>query len=35
MRAHQALVASLEPGDEVVLSAGIYGRIIEISAPRN
>jgi preprotein translocase subunit YajC len=27
VRAHQQLVASLEEGDEVVLSAGIYGRI--------
>lgn len=28
VRAHQALVAALQPGDEVVLSAGIYGRIV-------
>jgi preprotein translocase subunit YajC len=27
VRAHQQLVASLEEGDEVVLSAGIFGRI--------
>ncbi len=32
VRAHQALVASVQPGDEVVLSAGIYGRIVELSA---
>ena len=30
VRAHQQLVAALEPGDEVVLTAGIYGRIIEV-----
>jgi preprotein translocase subunit YajC len=30
VRAHQALVASLEPGDEVVLSAGIHGRIVDL-----
>lgn len=30
VRAHQALVASLETGDRVVLSAGIYGRIVEL-----
>jgi preprotein translocase subunit YajC len=30
VRAHQALVATLEPGDEVILTAGIYGRIIEL-----
>jgi preprotein translocase subunit YajC len=29
VRAHQALVASVQPGDQVVLSAGIFGRIIE------
>lgn len=28
VRAHQALVASVQPGDQVVLSAGIYGRIV-------
>ncbi|HEY8523419.1 MAG TPA: preprotein translocase subunit YajC [Acidimicrobiales bacterium] len=28
VRAHQLLVASLEVGDEVILSAGIYGRIV-------
>jgi preprotein translocase subunit YajC len=27
VRAHQQLVASLEEGDDVILSAGIYGRI--------
>jgi preprotein translocase subunit YajC len=27
VRAHQRLVASLEEGDEVILSAGIFGRI--------
>jgi preprotein translocase subunit YajC len=30
MQAHQALVASLEEGDEVVMSAGIYGRITSL-----
>ena len=30
VRGHQALVASLEVGDEVVLTAGIYGRIVDI-----
>jgi preprotein translocase subunit YajC len=32
VRAHQALVAAVEPGDEVILSAGIYGRVVELSA---
>jgi preprotein translocase subunit YajC len=30
VRAHQALVASVQPGDEVILSAGIHGRIVEL-----
>src|SRR5215471_9942819 len=30
VRAHQALVATVEPGDEVVLSAGIFGRVVEL-----
>jgi preprotein translocase subunit YajC len=30
VRAHQQLVASLEPGDEVILTAGIFGRIVEV-----
>jgi preprotein translocase subunit YajC len=30
VRGHQQLVASLEVGDEVVLSAGIYGRIVDL-----
>jgi preprotein translocase subunit YajC len=30
VRAHHALVASLEPGDQVVLSAGIFGRVVEL-----
>jgi preprotein translocase subunit YajC len=30
IRAQQALVAALEEGDEVVSSAGIYGRIVEL-----
>ena len=30
VRAHQALVASVEPGDEVILSAGIHGRIVDL-----
>jgi preprotein translocase subunit YajC len=30
VRAHQALVASVQPGDQVILSAGVYGRIVEL-----
>jgi preprotein translocase subunit YajC len=30
VRGHHALVASLAPGDTVVLSAGIYGRIVDL-----
>jgi preprotein translocase subunit YajC len=30
VRAHQALVTSLQTGDEVVLSAGIHGRITDL-----
>src|SRR5919107_4660611 len=30
VRAHQALVASVPPGDQVILSAGIYGRIVDL-----
>lgn len=30
VREHNALVASIQPGDEVVLSAGIFGRIVEL-----
>jgi preprotein translocase subunit YajC len=30
LRAHQELVASLQEGDEVITSAGIYGRITEL-----
>jgi preprotein translocase subunit YajC len=30
VRDHNALVASVQAGDEVVLSAGIYGRIVEL-----
>jgi preprotein translocase subunit YajC len=32
VRAHQQLVAGLEEGAEVVLTAGIYGRITELRA---
>jgi preprotein translocase subunit YajC len=32
VRAHQQLVAGLEAGDEVVLTAGIHGRITELGA---
>ena len=32
VRAHQQLVASLEEGAEVVLTAGIYGRITQLGA---
>lgn len=30
VRGHQALVTSLEPGDDVVLTAGIYGHIVDL-----
>lgn len=30
VRAHQALVAAVQPGDQVILSAGIHGRIVEV-----
>jgi len=30
MRAHQALVAALEVGDEVMTTSGIYGTIVEV-----
>lgn len=30
MKAHQALLRSLEPGDVVVTNAGIYGAIVEV-----
>jgi len=30
VRGHQQLIAALEPGDRVVLTAGIYGRIVEL-----
>jgi preprotein translocase subunit YajC len=30
VREHNALVASIQPGDEVVLSAGIFGRVVEL-----
>jgi preprotein translocase subunit YajC len=30
VRGHQALVASLAPGDTVVLTAGIYGRVVDL-----
>ena len=32
VRAHHQLVASLAEGDEVVLSAGIFGRIVRLGA---
>jgi preprotein translocase subunit YajC len=32
VRAHSQLVASLREGDEVILTAGIYGRIVDIGA---
>ena len=34
VRAHQALVATLEAGDEVVTAAGIYGSIVDLDARR-
>jgi len=30
LRAHQALISSLQVGDEVVSSAGLYGRIVDL-----
>jgi preprotein translocase subunit YajC len=30
IREHNALVASIQAGDEVVLSAGIFGRIVDL-----
>ena len=32
LRAHQAIVASLEPGDEVITAGGIYGTILSVDA---
>jgi preprotein translocase subunit YajC len=32
VRAHQRLIASLEEGDEVILSAGIFGRITTLGS---
>ncbi|HLM65370.1 MAG TPA: preprotein translocase subunit YajC [Acidimicrobiales bacterium] len=34
VRAHEALVQAVREGDEVVLSAGIYGRIVELGPER-
>ena len=31
MKAHQAVVASLEPGDEVLTAGGVYGTITSIA----
>ncbi len=30
MKAHQAIVASLQPGDEVVTAGGVYGTITSV-----
>lgn len=30
MRAHRALISSLQVGDEVVSTAGMYGRIVDL-----
>jgi len=30
MRQHQAVIASLEPGDEVVTAGGVYGTIVSV-----
>lgn len=30
VKAHQQMVDSLQVGDEVILSAGVYGRIVEL-----
>jgi preprotein translocase subunit YajC len=30
VRGHQALVAALRPGDRIVLTAGIHGRIVDL-----
>lgn len=32
MQAHQQLVASLAEGDEVIMSAGLYGRVVSLGA---
>jgi preprotein translocase subunit YajC len=32
LRAHQRLIATIEPGDEVVTGGGIYGTVIEVDA---
>lgn len=32
MRAHQAIVAALEPGDEVVTAGGIHGTVLALDA---
>jgi preprotein translocase subunit YajC len=32
LRAHQRLVATIEPGDEVVTGGGIYGTVTEVDA---
>ncbi len=34
MRQHQALVASLEPGDEVVTTGGIIGTVVAVEGDR-
>ena len=30
MRQHQAVIASLEPGDEVVTAGGVYGTVVSV-----
>jgi preprotein translocase subunit YajC len=32
LRAHQRLIATIEPGDEVVTGGGIYGTVTEVDA---
>lgn len=33
MKAHRAMMSSLDVGDEVLLSSGIYGRIVDFDGP--
>lgn len=33
MAAHRAMIAALEVGDEVLLSSGVYGQVVEFDGP--
>lgn len=33
MKAHRALLAAVEVGDEVLLSSGIYGQVVDFDGP--